>query len=132
MSGNSFSRSERLKSKKTISGLFQSAHSFGRAPIRILWKVEKNITQDAPCKVVIAVPKRKIKKAIHRNRIKRLIKEAYRLNKSDINSFFDKKGLTCHLGIVYISNDMPTFGMINAHLRKLIEKIPSEYEKHFK
>lgn len=132
MSRFSLKRSERLKSQKIISGLFQSAHSFGKAPIRILWKVEKNVTQNVPCKVVIAVPKRKFKKAVHRNRIKRLIKEAYRLNKSDICAFFEEKGLTCHLGILFISNEMPTFGTINAQLGKLIENIPEEYEKHYK
>lgn len=132
MSGYSFKKSERLKSRKIIAGLFGSSFSFGRAPLRILWKVEKKSDEEVPCKLVIAVPKRRIKKAVQRNRIKRLIKEAYRMNKSEVCSFFNEKGLTCHLGILYISNEMPTFGTINAQLKKLIENIPNEYEKHFK
>ncbi len=132
MSEYAFKKTERLKSQKIISGLFRDAFSFGRAPIRILWKIEKNLTKDVPCKVVIAVPKRKIKKAVHRNRIKRLIKEVYRLNKSEVYSFFEEKGLSCHIGILYTSSKIPTFGTVNAQLKKLIENIPNEYEKHFK
>jgi ribonuclease P protein component len=130
MGSFSFDKSERLTSRKIISALFQSSFSFGKSPIRFLWKVDKRKTET--CKVLIAVPKRKFKNAAQRNRIKRLIKEAYRLNKGDLTPFFEEKGISCQLGIVYISSEMPRFNTINKHIQRLIERMPSEYEKHVK
>lgn len=128
----SLNKQERLKSKKAISDLFSSSHSYAKGSIRLLWKVKKEVDAEFFCKIVIAVPKRRIKNAVDRNRIKRLIKEAYRRNKSDICAFYKDNMQVCHLVVLYTGNMNPTFDSINNNLRKLLDKMPIEYEKHIK
>ncbi len=132
MKKHSLNKQERLKSKKAISDLFSSSYSYGKGSIRLLWKVKKEIDIKYYCKIVIAVPKRRIKKAVDRNRIKRLIKEAYRRNKSDICAFYKDNLHVCHIVVLYTGNMNATFDSINNNLRELLDKMPMEYEKHFK
>ena len=126
----SLKKEERLKSKKAINELFLSSNSYGRSTLRLLWRVEEIEDNEKSCKVLIAVPKRKIRKAVDRNRIKRMLKEIYRKNKASVNSFFDDKKSVCYLGILFVGNSVPTFKSLNDNLQLLLEKLPSEYEKY--
>ncbi len=74
-----FGKEEKLKSRKQIERLFIEGKSIKEFPIRMKFlKVEDN---DFPIKVAFSVPKRNFKLAVHRNRIKRMLRETYRLNK---------------------------------------------------
>jgi ribonuclease P protein component len=73
-------KGERLKSRKLIGRLFLEGHSVKAYPFKLIYlKVEH--TSDFPVQAGFSVPKRRFKKAVERNRIRRLIKEAYRLEK---------------------------------------------------
>ncbi|HSH66258.1 MAG TPA: ribonuclease P protein component [Bacteroidia bacterium] len=74
-----FSKDERLCSKPLIDQLVQKGNSFNGFPFKVTWLEIQQST--SPVKILISVPKRKFKKAVDRNRIKRLIREAYRKNK---------------------------------------------------
>src|SRR5438128_2261118 len=82
-----FSKSERLSSKVIIDKLVKSGNSFNSAPFRITWL--ETVDAASPLQVVISVPKRSFKKAVDRNRLKRIIREAYRKNK---NIIIEKQG----------------------------------------
>ena len=70
---------EKLKSRKQITQLFEEGLSLKEHPIRLRFlKIEES---DSQFKVAFSVPKRNFKLAVHRNRIKRLLREVYRLNK---------------------------------------------------
>lgn len=74
--------SEKLKSRKQITQLFEEGLSLKEYPIRIRFlKVDE---VDSKFKVAFSVPKRNFKLAVHRNRIKRILREVYRLNKQII------------------------------------------------
>ncbi len=74
-----FGKEEKLKSKKQIERLFIEGKVIKEFPIRMKFlKIEDN---DFPIKVAFSVPKRNFKLAVHRNRIKRMLRETYRLNK---------------------------------------------------
>jgi ribonuclease P protein component len=71
--------SEKLKSRKQISQLFEEGLSLKEYPIRVRFlKVDE---ADVQFKVAFSVPKRNVKLAVGRNRIKRMLREVYRLNK---------------------------------------------------
>ena len=70
---------EKLKSRKQITQLFEEGLSLKEYPIRLRFlKVEEASSQ---FKVAFSVPKRNVKLAVNRNRIKRMLREVYRLNK---------------------------------------------------
>ena len=75
-----FTKAERLCGKTALDQLFQTGKSFNSYPFKAIWQETSH--GEAPIQVVISVPKRLFKKAVHRNRIKRLIREAYRKNKA--------------------------------------------------
>lgn len=78
MTSMTFKKSERLSSKKTIQELFSKGSSFYIYPFKIIYRED----QETPVhQILISVPKRNFKKAVHRNLLKRRIREAYRLNK---------------------------------------------------
>ena len=79
------SKYERLSSKIAITNLFETGKSFYCSPFKIVWQeVAGNIS---PAQIVISVPKRLFKKAVDRNRLKRLAREVYRKHK---NIIYDK------------------------------------------
>src|SRR3569832_293963 len=85
-----FSKDERLCNQSIIDRLIKKGNSFNSFPFKIIWLELQEST--VPVKIVISVPKRKFKKAVDRNRIKRLIREAYRKNKHKlIERLEDKK-----------------------------------------
>ncbi len=74
-----FGKEEKLKSRKQIEQLFAEGNAVKEFPI--LMKFLKTDANDSPIKVAFSVPKRNFKLAVHRNKIKRLLRETYRLNK---------------------------------------------------
>ena len=71
---------ERLKSKKLIEKLYEQGISVKSFPLRMVYLQTKH-TSDFPAQVGVSVSKRNFKSAVDRNRIKRLLRESYRLQK---------------------------------------------------
>ena len=84
-----FGKEEKLKSKKQIEQLFAEGNIVKDFPI--LMKFLKTDVNDFPIKVAFSVPKKNFKLAVHRNRIKRLLRETYRLNKHVLLNNVDGK-----------------------------------------
>jgi ribonuclease P protein component len=77
---NTLGKQERLKSKKLIEKLYSEGSSVKTFPLRMMF-VQTAHTSDFPCQVGVSVAKRNFKKAPDRNRLKRLMRETYRLQK---------------------------------------------------
>jgi ribonuclease P protein component len=77
---NTLGKQERLKSKKLIEKLYNEGNSVKTFPLRMMF-VQTAHTSDFPCQVGVSVAKRNFKKAPDRNRLKRLMRETYRLQK---------------------------------------------------
>jgi ribonuclease P protein component len=77
---NTLGKQERLKSKKLIEKLYSSGNSVKTFPLRMMF-VQTTHTSEFPCQVGVSVAKRNFKLAVDRNRLKRLLRETYRLQK---------------------------------------------------
>ncbi len=80
---------ERLKSRKLIGRLYSEGMAIKTFPLRMVY-LQTEHSGDYPAQFGVSVPKRLFKRAVDRNRLKRLIREAYRLNKHTIYSTIDK------------------------------------------
>lgn len=77
------SKKERIVSRTQITTLFQAGNSSSLAayPVRLVYRVQKREEADEPVMIMVSVSKRHFKRAVKRNRVKRQLREAYRLNK---------------------------------------------------
>ncbi len=79
-----FKKEEKLTSEKWIKELFEKGSSFYLSPLKVIYLPHPN--QELPNQVLISVPARNFKRAVDRNRIKRQLREAYRLHKHQLDA----------------------------------------------
>ncbi|WP_299548986.1 ribonuclease P protein component [Seonamhaeicola sp.] len=114
----SFPKKEKLKSKKLIDQLFTEGQSVSAFPIRLVY-MKMGFEDDVMVKAGVSVSKKHFKRAVDRNRIKRLLREAYRLNKSD---YFNNITTQYALMILYIGKEEPTFLQVETKMKQLFDK----------
>ncbi len=120
-----FSKNERLKSKKQIENLFAEGKLIHQFPLQLRYQ---HIQSENPptLKVAFSVPKRNFKKAVERNRIKRLLRECYRhqkhkLYESDIQSY--------NFMILYIGKEEPAYQKLFKDVDVLLSKFIAKTSK---
>jgi len=125
---NTFSKSEHLCGEKRITRLFTQGDAFIAYPLRVVFIIEPR-KDDEPASILVSVPKKRFKRAVKRNRLKRLMREAYRLNKQLILEKLNVKQLQIHLAFNYVSDNELDFIAIEKKMKislgRLIDKIES-------
>ena len=106
-----FSKDERLRSRKLIEKIIAEGKSVHLTPFRISWTVT-DLETKFPAQLAIAVPKRFFKRAVDRNRIKRLVREVYRKNKSNLYSLLESKKLQCAILVVFNGRVVPEYNEV--------------------
>ena len=117
-----FNKQEKLCSAKQLDILFERGKGFYQSPLRLVY-LEANQPQIFPAQIVITVSKRNFKKAVDRNRIKRLIRENYRLNKSLLYEHLQAKNKNILLGVIFTGKELPEFEEIKLSLVKGLQKL---------
>jgi ribonuclease P protein component len=124
-----FKKEERLCSKKLIEELFHNGSSFLLYPFRIVWLVHP-LPAEVPAQVLINAPKRRFKKAVDRNLIKRRIREAYRLNKSaELYSFLEDHSCQLLLGIQFVGKEIHDSEFIHKKFLLALAQLKSAFMK---
>jgi len=118
----SFSKAEHLCGEKKITRLHAEGSAFIVYPLRVVYflPAEKD---EFPAKVMVSVPKKRFKRAVKRNRLKRLIREAYRLNKHILLDTLIEKNIQAHISFQYVSNDELAFDYIEKRMQTALNKI---------
>ncbi|MBX9890050.1 MAG: ribonuclease P protein component [Amoebophilaceae bacterium] len=98
-----FSKQDRLTNRKAIQKLFNEGNAFKKFPYRVFYLSVKKTNELFCNKVVFSVPKKHIRSAVQRNKIKRLCREVYRLNKHLLSDTFDAEFVFL-IGFVYTDN----------------------------
>ncbi|MEL7003464.1 MAG: ribonuclease P protein component [Bacteroidota bacterium] len=120
MSLQTFGKSERLHKKKEIKELFDKGSSFYLYPFKVLHLTAKEETVNP--KILISVSKRSFKRAVDRNKVKRLIREAYRINKHNIQS---KQNLL--IAYIYTPKEILSFSLIEKKLKQVLSRLNDYY-----
>jgi ribonuclease P protein component len=116
-----FTKAERLTGKTNVERLFAEGRSINEYPLRLLYRVTEQ-PGDIPVRLLIAVPKRKFKHAVDRNRIRRRIREAYRLNRHLMEN--DKINVPCfHLAFIFTSDKDIPYTEIEKRMKVCLERL---------
>lgn len=117
-----FGKEERLKSRKIIGRLYEEGKSIKVFPLRMVY-LQTSHTSDFPCQAGVSVPKRNFKRAVDRNRIKRLLRESYRLEKHTVYNEAKKPYVFM---ISYLARDEWKYVDIQHKMKKLLLKFTEE------
>lgn len=121
----SFPKKQRLTGEIRIGKLFMQGKSFIAFPLRIVYLTdEKN--SETPVRIVINVPKKRIKRANMRNRLKRRIREAYRLHKENLTENLSDKNYTLNIGVNYVANEELPFSLIEKRIIETLKRISDQ------
>ncbi len=111
---------ERIKKRKEIECLFKEGMVFNVSPLRVFYFFDRDRHSEALeeskektfLKVGVGVSKRHFKKAVDRNRIKRLMREAYRLQKLPLQNMLKEKGYSLQVFFIYTGKELPEYLLI--------------------
>lgn len=121
-----FKKEERLSKKKLIDELFEKGSSFYLAPFKV-WIAPLNLPEGetAPAQVLISVSSKNFPRAVDRNKIKRLTREAYRLNKHALYDELNKREKKLLLAFIYSAKKIESFSLIEEKVVASLQKIIS-------
>lgn len=114
-----FPKRERLYRKKLIRALFDQGKSYNFFPVKLIYLSSSEISQN---QVLFAVPRRNFKKAVERNRIRRQMREAYRLHKHRI-SYSPDKDVRFLLAYIYIARKQHSYQDIASKIKVSLDRL---------
>ena len=115
-----YRKQDKLKSRKAIAELFSNGKSFSNFPFKVIWLPEN---KSAILQTGIGVSSRYFKKATDRNRIKRLMREAYRLQKVMLQQHLEKNQLHLSVFILYVGRELPDYDMVFEKTGVLLKRL---------
>ena len=124
-----FKKAERLHGTKLIDTLFEEGYSFYIAPFRVVW-LDQDHDSGFPAQVLISVSKKTIRLAVDRNRIKRIIKEAYRIHKAKFYDFLNSHNKQCIFAIIFSGTAPVPYDFTEKKMVALLDRLIEEYKKH--
>lgn len=131
-SPKTFGKNEKLVSKKTIDALFSggNSRSMSAYPLRVVFmRKERNETEE-PAQVMVSVSKRHFKRAVKRNRVKRQIREAYRLNKHLLHEALEqKKDMAVAMAFIWQSDELAETALITEKMQSLLSRMAEKISR---
>ena len=120
-----FPKQQKLCNETAIKEMFSNGESFVIPPIRLIWKEEVD-SDSVAIKSIIVVPKKQLKLAPDRNVVRRRMKEAYRLNKAEIEDFLVDKNKQLNIAITYQNEKILSYKVIEEKIKLILDRLSEE------
>lgn len=119
-----YNKTERLKSRKLIEHLFSKGKSLSSFPVKVLY----DFTEDAsvPLQAGVTVSSRNFKKAVERNRVKRILREAYRLQKLPLQHALEEQKCSIALFFIYSGRELPVYAEVYKKMGIILQKLQTD------
>lgn len=118
-------RSERLKSRKLIGRVFEKGRKMNQGSLRVHYILDRSAAAEKELQVGVTVSSKTFRKATDRNRIKRLLREAWRLQKNELREMVKSQGQLL-VFIIYTGKEMASFDRISEDIRSVISHFVSQ------
>lgn len=123
-------KAERLHRRSLISQLFDGGSKTVSAfPLRVVYMLVERSEAEAPVSILVSVPKRHFKRAVKRNRVKRQIREAYRLNKHILLDALADKPYGIILAFIWLDKELHTTEELEGKVRNLLGRIAERMQQ---
>ena len=117
-------KNERLKSRKQIEHLFNEGQRFSISAFRIFYSFQHDPASiNQSLQAGFGASSRNFKTAVDRNRIKRLIKEAWRLQKNDLGNLLKEQNRKLDVFLIYTGKELPAYDEVYTSIKKIIAKL---------
>ena len=113
-------KEDKLKSRKAIDELFKTGKSFSNFPLKVIW-IPAN--KAGILQAGVGVSSRNFKKAVDRNRIKRLLREAWRLQKAGLHQHLEDNGRKMSVFFLYVGKELPPYDLIYEKVGSVIKRL---------
>lgn len=115
--GYTLSKAERLSWKRYIDLLFLRGQSFVAYPLRVVYLPVEG-TLSVPVSFLVSVPKKKFKRAVKRNLVKRQVREAYRVRKQGLYDALTLSGKQLLVAFIYLDKEIASFSEMEKSMTK--------------
>ena len=115
-----FGKAEKLKSRKNIQLLFNQGKALSQPGLRLIYRIEEGETA---CQAGVSASSRQFKKATDRNRVKRLLREAYRHHKQPLLDWTVQEGKTLNLFLMYTARELPKYETLKIEVEKILHRL---------
>ena len=113
---------ERLKRSKLIDELFSKGSYFNIPFFRVQYQF-RSLPFDAALQIGVSVSKRNFKKAVSRNRIKRLLREAVRLQKKELSETLTQNKQQLAVFFIYTGKEIPAPAMVAEQMTLILNRL---------
>ncbi|MGL4293023.1 MAG: ribonuclease P protein component [Bacteroidales bacterium] len=121
-------KSERLSSKNSIDLLFAQGESFVVYPFRLVYTELTAEQQSAQAAMFVSVPKKRFKRAVKRNLIRRRTKEAYRLNKQLLHTVLENQNKHLAIAFIYLDKEIRLFDNIETKMKEALSLLANKIQ----
>lgn len=118
---------EKLKSRKQIEHLFANGKSFVVFPIRVTYIFLREDIEPV-AQIGVTASKRNFKKAVDRNRLKRLMREAYRLQKIELAEILKQKQVKACIFFMYTDKTIAPFDVIKTAVAQCLVRLEKKLD----
>lgn len=115
-------KDERLKRRKIIEQLFSEGRAVSAFPIRVQYKLVDELLAQ-PLQAGFSASSRTFKRAVDRNRIKRLMREAYRLQKAPLEQALQTNQRKLALFLIYTGKELPEYALVKEKMEVVLNRL---------
>ena len=123
---------ERICKENDIQALFDKGVGVSVYPFRVIFLFHRDESRPVTVRILVSVSKKRFHHAIKRNRVKRLMREAWRKNKAPLYEICQRDNISADVALVYTATVIHSYGEMMKKTRKAVQEIVTKYEKHSK
>jgi ribonuclease P protein component len=115
-----YKKEDKLKSRKVIDEVFGKGKNFSHFPLKVIWLPSNKQTV---LQAAVGVSSRNFKKAVDRNRIKRLLRESYRLQKNSLYDYLKEHNKSMSVFFLYVGKELPAYDWVFEKMGSAIKSL---------